>query len=73
MQTFLRSVGGPCSADDIADDLAAHDRFRRAGGWFSDGPERSFDHYAGWALHLYPVLWARMPGAASVAEAAGDD
>lgn len=73
VETFLRSVGGPFSADDVAHDLAAHDRFRRPGGWFADGPERSFDHYAGWALHLYPALWARMPGAAEVAAAAGDD
>lgn len=73
VETFLRSVGGPFSADDVAHDLAAHDRFRRPGGWFADGPERSFDHYAGWALHLYPTLWARMAGAAGVARAAGDD
>lgn len=63
VETFLRSVGGPWSADDIEADLAAHDSFRRADGWFSDGDERSYDHYAGWALHLYPVLWARMSGA----------
>jgi len=73
VETFLRSVGGPFSADDVAHDLAAHDRFRRPDGWFADGPERSFDHYTGWALHLYPALWARMPGAAEVARAAGDD
>ncbi|MFP5370940.1 MAG: DUF2264 domain-containing protein, partial [Actinomycetes bacterium] len=73
VETFLRSVGGPFSADDMAHNLAAHDRFRRPGGWFADGPERSFDHYAGWALHLYPVLWERMTGAAEVASAAGDD
>lgn len=73
VETFLRSVGGPFSADDMVHDLAAHDRFRRPGGWFADGPERSFDHYAGWALHLYPALWERMSGAAEVALAAGDD
>ena len=33
----------------------------------SDGFERSYDHYVGWALHLYPVLWARMQGAADLA------
>ena len=33
----------------------------------SDGFERSYDHYVGWALHLYPVLWARMQGAAELA------
>lgn len=67
VQTFLRSVGGPCSDAEIAEDLAAHDSFRRADGWLSDGPQRAFDHYAGWALHLYPTLWARMSGAAQLA------
>ena len=67
VQTFLRSVGGPWSAQDIADDLARHDSFARADGWMSDGDERSFDHYVGWALHLYPVLWSRMQGAAELA------
>ncbi|SDO26402.1 hypothetical protein SAMN04487848_0083 [Microbacterium sp. ru370.1] len=63
VQTFLRSVGGPWSADDIAADLARHDSFVRADGWLSDGDERAFDHYVGWALHVYPVLWPRMTGA----------
>ncbi|WP_448062341.1 DUF2264 domain-containing protein [Cellulomonas hominis] len=63
VQTFLRSVGGPWSADDVADDLAVHDTFVRADGWLSDGDERSYDHYVGWALHLYPTLWSRMAGA----------
>ncbi len=63
VQTFLRSVGGPWSADDVAEDLATHDTFARPDGWLSDGAERSYDHYVGWALHLYPTLWARMAGA----------
>jgi hypothetical protein len=67
VQTFLRSVGGPWSADDIAADLARHDSFVREGGWLSDGDERSYDHYVGWALHVYPILWARMTGAAGLA------
>lgn len=67
VQTFLRSVGGPWSAAEIEEDLATHDSFRRPGGWLSDGPERAFDHYTGWALHLYPTLWARMAGAADLA------
>ncbi|MGJ9373841.1 DUF2264 domain-containing protein [Nesterenkonia sp. CF4.4] len=25
-------------------------------GWYADGDGGSFDHYNGWALHLYPVL-----------------
>lgn len=67
VQTFLRGVGGPCSLDEMRADLATHDTFARADGWLADGAERSFDHYNGWALHLYPTLWARMPGAADLA------
>jgi hypothetical protein len=63
VQTFLRSVGGPHSEAEMAEDLATHDTFRRADGWLSDGSSRAFDHYTGWALHLYPVLWSRMTGA----------
>ncbi len=70
VQTFLRSVGGPWSAQDVADDLATHDTFARADGWLSDGAERSYDHYVGWALHLYPTLWARMSGATDLRPAA---
>ncbi|MEZ3160772.1 DUF2264 domain-containing protein [Microbacterium sp. BWT-B31] len=74
VQTFLRSVGGPWSQDDIAADLALHDALVREDGWISDGFERSYDHYVGWALHLYPVLWARMQGADELAagRTAGD-
>lgn len=67
VQTFLRSVGGPWSQSDIDDDLARYDAYRREGGWYSDGEGRAFDHYAGWAMHLYPVLWARMAGADDLA------
>ncbi|GAA4935110.1 DUF2264 domain-containing protein [Actinoplanes utahensis] len=63
VQTFLRSVGGPFSTTEMAADLATHDTFRRADGWLSDGSSRAYDHYTGWALHLYPVLWSRMSGA----------
>jgi hypothetical protein len=67
VETFLRSVGGPWSPDDIAADLALHDDLYRADGWYSDGYERSYDHYIGWAMHLYPVLWSRMAGGAELA------
>lgn len=67
VQTFLRSVGGPWSATDIEEDLALHDSLQREDGWISDGFERSYDHYVGWALHLYPILWSRMQGAAALA------
>lgn len=31
-------------------------------GWYSDGPNRSFDHYNAWAMHFYPVLHAHLAG-----------
>ncbi|AYY13887.1 DUF2264 domain-containing protein [Actinobacteria bacterium YIM 96077] len=62
VQTFLWSVGGPWSPDDVEADLALHDAFYRADGWYADGDERAFDHYVGWAMHLYPILWMRMRG-----------
>jgi hypothetical protein len=71
VQTFLKSVGGPYSPADMEADLATHDSFVRANGWLADGDERSFDHYTGWALHLYPTLWARMRGAEEMAAARG--
>lgn len=66
-QTFLRSVGAHHSLDDIAEDLAIHDSFPHRNGWMSDGAGRNFDHYNGWALHLFPTLWSRMQGAEDLA------
>lgn len=63
VQTFLKSVGGPYSLSDIRKDLEAHQSYVRADGWYSDGPARAYDHYIGWAMHLYPALWSRMQGA----------
>jgi hypothetical protein len=67
VQTFLRSVGGPHSLAEMADDLATHDTFTRADGWLADGASRAYDHYVGWALHLYPTLWSRMAGSEDLA------
>ncbi|WP_067780775.1 DUF2264 domain-containing protein [Actinomyces vulturis] len=63
VETFLRSVGGPWSEQDIITDLRRHDSYYQTHGWLSDGAARSYDYYAGWAMHLYPTLWARMDGA----------
>ncbi|MEU1785537.1 DUF2264 domain-containing protein [Streptomyces sparsogenes] len=32
----------------------------RGQGWYTDGDGRAFDHYNGWALHLYPLLHAHL-------------
>ena len=34
----------------------------RGDGWYTDGDGRAFDHYIGWAMHLYPVLVAHLRG-----------
>lgn len=39
----------------------------RGEGWYADGDGRAFDHYNGWALHLYPVLDAYLSGDAELA------
>ncbi len=66
-ETFLRSVDGPHDLADIEADLARHDSYYEGGGWYRDGDQRAYDHYAGWAMHLYPTLWARMRGAGDLA------
>ena len=62
VEAFLRSVDGPWSRADIDEGVAVHESFYRGEGWYADGPERAYDHYGGWALHVYPLLWADMAG-----------
>ncbi|WP_200301350.1 DUF2264 domain-containing protein [Streptomyces adelaidensis] len=61
-EEFLASVGAPHSRAEIEAGLARLDDWYRGGGWYTDGDGRKFDYYNGWALHLYPVLWARIAG-----------
>ncbi|MDQ0921663.1 hypothetical protein QF038_000171 [Pseudarthrobacter sp. W1I19] len=60
VETFLASVGGKYSDEDIDAGLAIHDSLYRRHGWFADGPERAYDHYVGWAFQVYPQLWELM-------------
>lgn len=62
VETFLAAVGGPYRAADLEAGLALHESLARPGGWYSDGDERAYDHYAGWALHFYPLVWTRLAG-----------
>ncbi|MCW7945091.1 hypothetical protein AAW14_24525 [Streptomyces hygroscopicus] len=61
---FLESVGRgdaeTAAARQRALDLL--EGWYRGDGWYADGDGRAFDHYNGWALHLYPVLDARVAG-----------
>jgi hypothetical protein len=60
---FLRSVGAPYERADIEHAIAVTDTWYRGGGWYTDGGERNFDHYNGWAMHLYPLWYCRISGA----------
>ncbi|MGW3726729.1 DUF2264 domain-containing protein [Streptomyces sp. NPDC000851] len=61
-EEFLASVGAPHSGAEIDAGLARLDDWYRGDGWYTDGDGRKFDYYNAWALHLYPVLWARIAG-----------
>ncbi len=61
---FLRSVGAPHSAADIAHAIAATDAWYVGDGWYTDGGVTNFDHYNGWAMHLYPLWYSRISGTA---------
>ncbi|NGY65247.1 DUF2264 domain-containing protein [Lentzea sp. NEAU-D13] len=62
VQQFLAGVGGPHDPAGISDGLDRIEQWYVGDGWYTDGAGRSFDYYAGWALHLYPLLWSRMSG-----------
>jgi hypothetical protein len=61
-EEFLASIGAPHRRAEIDAGLARLDDWYRGGGWYTDGDGRKFDYYNAWALHLYPVLWARIAG-----------
>lgn len=60
VEAFLRSVGGPWSEEDLQRNFASHEAFYTSDGWYSDGGQRAFDYYSGWALQFYPFWWCRM-------------
>ncbi|MCX5610376.1 DUF2264 domain-containing protein [Streptomyces sp. NBC_00047] len=63
---FLESVGRGDAETARARrrGLGLLEQWYRGQGWYADGDGRAFDHYNGWALHLYPVLDAHLAGAA---------
>lgn len=70
-EQFLASVGAPHSQQEIEAGLDRIEDWYVGNGWYSDGSGQNFDNYIGWAMHLYPGLWARM--AAATPGAAYDD
>jgi hypothetical protein len=59
---FSRAEGGAWDQADIDYAIARTDDWYRGDGWYSDGGTRNFDHYAGWAMHLYPLWYCRIAG-----------
>ncbi|MGV9247792.1 DUF2264 domain-containing protein [Streptomyces sp. NPDC003710] len=61
---FLESVGRGDAETAAARRRALEllEGWYRGDGWYADGDGRAFDHYNGWALHLYPVLDAHLAG-----------
>ncbi|WP_330285776.1 DUF2264 domain-containing protein [Streptomyces sp. NBC_00576] len=59
---FLESVGRGDAETARARERALElmETWYRGDGWYADGDGRAFDHYNGWALHLYPVLDAHL-------------
>lgn len=71
--SFLEGVG---RADDqtryvLDRALGLIEVWYRGEGWYSDGAGEAYDHYVGWAMHLYPVLHARLRGLTSLEEKLG--
>ncbi|MDA2804170.1 DUF2264 domain-containing protein [Nocardiopsis suaedae] len=64
---FLESVGrGDAeTARARARALELLEEWYRGQGWYADGDGRAFDHYNGWAMHLYPVLDDHLSGAST--------
>lgn len=71
--SFLEAVGRADAETRyvIARGLGLIDQWYRGEGWYSDGEGEAFDHYIGWALHLYPVLHARLRADTALEEKLG--
>ncbi|MER6984912.1 DUF2264 domain-containing protein, partial [Streptomyces carpinensis] len=59
---FLAESGHRTEAAERAVErgLARVEQWYLGDGWYTDGRPRAFDHYNGWAFHLYPVLHAHL-------------
>lgn len=59
---FLAGAGCDFNGEQIDYGLSRLEDWYEGGGWYRDGDNGGtgdfYDYYCGWALHLYPVLWA---------------
>ncbi|MFC8823746.1 DUF2264 domain-containing protein [Streptomyces sp. NPDC057137] len=70
-EAFARTAGGQWRQQDLDRVIALTDGWYAGDGWYSDGltggERRNFDHYNGWAMHLYPLWFCRILGDAAPA------
>lgn len=68
--SFLEGVGrGDDHTSAVIDrGLTLIEQWYRGDGWYSDGEGAAFDHYIGWAMHLYPLLHAWLRGDESLSK-----
>ncbi|MCA1220426.1 DUF2264 domain-containing protein [Streptomyces sp. 8L] len=70
-EAFARTTGGSWRQEDLDRTIALTDEWYAGEGWYSDGltggRHRNFDHYNGWAMHLYPLWFCRILGDAAPA------
>jgi hypothetical protein len=59
---FSRSAGGTWDQRDIEHAVTRTEGWYAGDGWYTDGGARNFDHYNGWAMHLYPLWYCRIAG-----------
>lgn len=56
----LRHVGAAYSKEQLSKDLDRVDEFYLGDGWYSDGMAKQRDYYIGFALHFYPLIYAKL-------------
>jgi hypothetical protein len=59
VQCGLARIGAPVDAEAQERSLALLDSFSLGDGWYQDGKNGARDHYVGWALHAYGLIFAR--------------
>jgi hypothetical protein len=68
-EAFARTAQGEWRQQDLDRVIALTDGWYAGDGWYSDGltggEHRNFDHYNGWAMHLYPLWFCRILGDAA--------
>ena len=60
VQCGLARIGAPVDADAQERSLVLLDSFYLGDGWYEDGSGGARDHYVGWALHAYGLIFAAL-------------